>query len=346
MNNRILGLRTTTGQRVQGRRGLPRELSACVPATIMREQVVSFPESAFHQVSRPARYTGGEWNSVAMGWDSASLRIALCYPDTYELGMSNLALPILYEILNGQPDVIAERVFTPWADMEELLRGSRQRLFSLETRHPLDEFDIVAFSLGYELTYTNVLTVLDLGGIPVLREQRDEHCPVVIAGGSCAVNPEPMSDFIDLFFIGEAEEGILELLDAFVEYAPPPLPRDAGERTVSPEEEKLTGFVFKVQANMDPAHRDRVAFFRVCSGRFSQGMKLHHVRIGKNIQIGNAITFQADSRERVDDAYPGDILGLHNHGTMRIGDTFTMGEDLSFTEIPNFAPELFRRAQL
>jgi radical SAM family uncharacterized protein len=180
----------------------------------MQEQVVSFPESALHQVSRPARYTGGEWNSVAKSWDSASLHIALCYPDTYELGMSNLALPVLYEILNRQPDVIAERVFAPWADMEDLLRSSRQRLFSLETRHPLDEFDIVAFSLGYELTYTNVLTVLDLGGIPLLREQRDERHPVVIAGGSCAVNPEPMSDFIDLFFVGEAEEGLPELLDA------------------------------------------------------------------------------------------------------------------------------------
>ena len=140
--------------------------------------------------------------------------------------------------------------------------------------------------------------------------------------------------------------GILELLDAFVEYAPPPLPRDAGERTVSPEEEKLTGFVFKVQANMDPAHRDRVAFFRVCSGRFSQGMKLHHVRIGKNIQIGNAITFQADSRERVDDAYPGDILGLHNHGTIQVGDTFSQGEKLKYEGIPYFAPELFRRVVL
>ena len=140
--------------------------------------------------------------------------------------------------------------------------------------------------------------------------------------------------------------GILELLDAFVEYAPSPLPREAGERTVSPEEEKLTGFVFKVQANMDPAHRDRVAFFRVCSGRFSQGMKLHHVRIGKNIQIGNAITFQADSRERVDDAYPGDILGLHNHGTIQVGDTFSQGERLKYEGIPYFAPELFRRVVL
>lgn len=140
--------------------------------------------------------------------------------------------------------------------------------------------------------------------------------------------------------------GILELLDAFVEYAPPPLPRDAGERTVSPEEEKVTGFVFKVQANMDPAHRDRVAFFRVCSGRFSQGMKLHHVRIDKNIQIGNAITFQADSRERVDHAYPGDILGLHNHGTIQVGDTFSQGDKLKYEGIPYFAPELFRRVVL
>ena len=140
--------------------------------------------------------------------------------------------------------------------------------------------------------------------------------------------------------------GILELLDAFVEYAPPPLPREAGERTVSPEEEKVTGFVFKVQANMDPAHRDRVAFFRVCSGRFTQGMKLHHVRIGKNIQIGNAITFQADSRARVEEAYPGDILGLHNHGTIQVGDTFSQGEKLKYEGIPYFAPELFRRVVL
>ena len=127
--------------------------------------------------------------------------------------MSNLAVPILYDILNRQPDVIAERVFTPWTDMEELLRSNSQSLFSLETRHPLSMFDIIGFSLGSELTYTNVLSVLDLGGVPLLREERDARHPLVIAGGSCAVNPEPMSDFIDLFFIGEAEEGILELLD-------------------------------------------------------------------------------------------------------------------------------------
>jgi peptide chain release factor 3 len=140
--------------------------------------------------------------------------------------------------------------------------------------------------------------------------------------------------------------GILELLDAFAEYAPPPQPREAEQRLVKPEEEKFSGFVFKVQANMDPAHRDRVAFLRVCSGRFDKGMKINHVRIGKNIQVGNAITFQADSRKNVVEAYPGDIIGLHNHGTIQVGDTFTQGETLKFGGIPYFAPELFRRVVL
>ncbi|MEN8261828.1 MAG: peptide chain release factor 3, partial [Pseudomonadota bacterium] len=140
--------------------------------------------------------------------------------------------------------------------------------------------------------------------------------------------------------------GILELLDAFAEYAPPPQPRDAEERKVMAEEERFSGFVFKVQANMDPAHRDRVAFLRVCSGKFSKGMKLHQVRIGKNVQVSNAITFQADSRKNVEEAYPGDIIGLHNHGTIQVGDTFSQGEKLKFGGIPYFAPELFRRVVL
>ncbi len=140
--------------------------------------------------------------------------------------------------------------------------------------------------------------------------------------------------------------GILELLDAFAQYAPTPRSRETAERSVSPEDDKFSGFVFKVQANMDPAHRDRIAFMRVCSGKYNKGMKMHHVRIGKNIQIGNAITFQADSRKNVDEAYPGDILGLHNHGTIQVGDTFTLGESLKYGGIPYFAPELFRRVVL
>ena len=140
--------------------------------------------------------------------------------------------------------------------------------------------------------------------------------------------------------------GIIELLDAFAEFAPAPKPRQAEQREVLPTEPEFTGFVFKIQANMDPAHRDRVAFLRICSGVFDKGMKLSHVRIGKKIQVGNAITFQADSRKNVDVAYPGDIIGLHNHGTIQVGDTFTEGETLKFGGIPYFAPELFRRVVL
>lgn len=173
---------------------------------------MSIPDSLLHKVARPARYTGNEFNNITIPWDSASLRFALCFPDTYEVGMSNLALPILYQALNTSPGVLAERVFAPWADMEEALRAAALPLFTLESRHSLSEFDVVAFSLGYELTYTNVLTVLDLGGVPLLRSDRTAQHPLVIAGGSCAVNPEPMADFVDLFFIGEAEEGLSALV--------------------------------------------------------------------------------------------------------------------------------------
>jgi len=140
--------------------------------------------------------------------------------------------------------------------------------------------------------------------------------------------------------------GVEELLDAFSDYAPGPKPRTAGARVVEPTEEKFTGFVFKIQANMDPAHRDRVAFLRVCSGSYKKGMKMRHVRIGKSIQVSNAITFQADARKQVEEAFPGDIIGLHNHGTIQIGDTFTEGEELKYEGIPYFAPELFRRVVL
>ena len=140
--------------------------------------------------------------------------------------------------------------------------------------------------------------------------------------------------------------GVQELLDYFVVIAPPPLPRQTTTRVVDPAEDKFTGFVFKIQANMDPAHRDRIAFLRICSGSYHKGMKMRHVRIGKDVQISNALTFLASDREHVDEAFTGDIIGLHNHGTIRIGDTFSQGEDLKFTGIPSFAPELFRRAIL
>jgi peptide chain release factor 3 len=140
--------------------------------------------------------------------------------------------------------------------------------------------------------------------------------------------------------------GVREMLDDFVKWAPAPGERDAEQRPVGAEEAVFSGFVFKIQANMDPRHRDRIAFMRVCSGRYEKGMKMRHVRIGKDVKVADAVTFKAGERTLVEEAVSGDIIGLHNHGTIQIGDTFTAGEDLRFTGIPHFAPELFRRIRL
>ena len=140
--------------------------------------------------------------------------------------------------------------------------------------------------------------------------------------------------------------GVREMLDAFVEMAPHPRPRVAVSRKVSPYEKPFSGFAFKIQANMNPAHRDRIAFIRICSGKFSRGMKVMHHRINKEITLANATVFKAQDRQNVEEAYPGDIIGLYNHGTIKIGDTFTEKEALQFTGIPNFAPEYFKRVRL
>ncbi|WP_053980135.1 peptide chain release factor 3 [Marinagarivorans algicola] len=140
--------------------------------------------------------------------------------------------------------------------------------------------------------------------------------------------------------------GVREMLEGFVEWAPEPLARPAASREVVPTEDNFSGFVFKIQANMDPKHRDRIAFMRVCSGTYRQGMKMHHVRLGKDVRISDAVTFLAGDRSAVSEAKAGDIIGLHNHGTIQIGDAFSEGEDLKFTGIPHFAPELFRRIRL
>ncbi|MCJ7451314.1 MAG: peptide chain release factor 3 [Steroidobacteraceae bacterium] len=140
--------------------------------------------------------------------------------------------------------------------------------------------------------------------------------------------------------------GVTELLSSFVEQAPAPRPRETTTRSVDAFEESLTGFVFKIQANMDPGHRDRIAFMRICSGRYARGMRMFHTRLGKEVRIADALTFLASDRQHAEEAYAGDIIGLHNHGTINIGDTFTEGEPLTFTGIPNFAPEMFRRVVL
>ena len=167
-----------------------------------------------------------------------------------------------------------------------------------------------------------------------------------------ASNPFSLDDFLagqqtPVFFgSGINNFGVQEILQALIDWAPPPQPRDAGERMVAPAEPRFSGFVFKIQANMDPKHRDRIAFFRVCSGRYAPGMKTRHQRLGREFKIANALTFMANERVHMDEAYAGDIIGIHNHGQLQIGDTLTEGEALQFTGIPYFAPELFRAARL
>ena len=164
-------------------------------------------------VQKPARYVGNELNSIHKDWDKAALKFVLAYPDTYEIGMSNLGIQILYHILNDQPDVLAERVFAPWPDREEQLTTNNLQLTSLESQKPIADFNVIGFSLGHELTYTNIITMLKLGGIPLHRKERGENDPLVLGGGPCAFNPEPVADFFDFFVLGEAEEVLLEILD-------------------------------------------------------------------------------------------------------------------------------------
>lgn len=182
------------------------------------EVVARDTERILREVEKPGRYTGGEWNSVVKDWDFTPTKVALAYPDTYEIGMSNLGLMILYDILNRQDDILCERVYAPWLDMEERLRGAGVPLCSLETRHALTEFDIVGISLPYELNYTNALTILSLGGMSPLAAERRPEDPLVIAGGSGAYNPEPMAAFFDLFVIGEGEEVLLELVRLYAQW--------------------------------------------------------------------------------------------------------------------------------
>jgi radical SAM family uncharacterized protein len=163
------------------------------------------------KVTKPGRYVGGEYNSVVKDWNTIDLKVALAFPDIYDLGMSNLGIMILYEQINRQPDMLAERVFSPWLDMEDLMRQNGIPLFSLETKHAIRDFDMLGISLPYEQLYTNVLNLLNLAGMPLRAEERDETYPLVVAGGHSCYNPEPMAAFIDAFVIGEGEEIIVEI---------------------------------------------------------------------------------------------------------------------------------------
>jgi radical SAM family uncharacterized protein len=175
------------------------------------EQISRALERILPTVQKPGRYTGGELHQVVKDWGQTPLRVLLAFPDVYDLGMSNLGLAVLYDILNRQPDVLAERAYSPWPDMEQAMRRSGIPLYSLETRHPASEFDILGLSLPYETLFTNTLNLLDLAGVPLRSEDRRTEDALVLAGGHAAFNPEPLADFIDAFAVGEGEDLILDV---------------------------------------------------------------------------------------------------------------------------------------
>lgn len=173
------------------------------------------PDEILLQVERPARYTGNEINMVKKNPDEMAIRFAFCFPDVYEVGMSHLGMQILYFFLNRREDTYCERVFAPWTDMDQKMREKNIPLFSIETQNPVKEFDFVAFTLQYEMSYTNVINMIDLAGIPIFSKDRSEDDPLIICGGSCAYNPEPLAEMVDFFYLGEGEVLYDDILDRY-----------------------------------------------------------------------------------------------------------------------------------
>ena len=169
-------------------------------------------------VQKPGRYSGGEINSVVKDKNKVDVRFAFCFPDTYEIGMSHLGIKILYSQFNERDDIWCERVFAPCEDFEKIMREKNIPLFGLESRDSIRDFDFIGFTLQYEMSYTNILNMLDLAGVPLRAADRTELSPLVVAGGPCCSNAEPIADFFDLFFLGEGEEVDLEVIDLYKEY--------------------------------------------------------------------------------------------------------------------------------
>jgi radical SAM family uncharacterized protein len=190
-------------------------------AAEIRRQVERF----LPKVLKPSRYLGSEWNAIRKDWDNAEIHMAFAFPDVYEVGMSHLGTRILYHLVNSCPEFLCERVFTPWVDMEEMMREKQIPLYALESFQPLKEFDVVGFTLQYEMSFTNILNMLDLAGIPLRTEDRGIGDPWIIAGGPCAFNPEPLVGFIDFFLLGESEEQLPEVLRLIAVQKKNPLPR-------------------------------------------------------------------------------------------------------------------------
>ena len=182
-----------------------------------RERKLALGDDILMSVSSPARYVGGEVNSVMKTLTPGMVRFAMCFPDVYEIGMSHLGIQILYDMFNRYDDVWCERVYSPWLDLDKIMREKKIPLFALESQEPVKNFDFLGITLQYEMCYTNVLQVLDLSGIPLLAKDRTEEDPIVIGGGPCSYNPEPIAEFFDLFYIGEGETAYRKLLDVYKE---------------------------------------------------------------------------------------------------------------------------------
>lgn len=183
--------------------------------TISKKQKAYIYDEILRRVEKPGRYSGGEWNSIIKNPDDMNIRYGFCFPDVYEVGMSHLGSRILYHLLNDQEDIYCERVFAPWPDMEKELRKEGIPLFSQESRDSIRDFDFLGFTLQYELSYSNILNMLDMAGIPIKSEDRGDGMPFIMAGGPCAYNPEPLYKFVDMFLMGEGEELMLDVMEAY-----------------------------------------------------------------------------------------------------------------------------------
>lgn len=181
----------------------------------MRELALS--DEILMKIEKPARYIGGEVNMVKKNPEEVDVRFAMCFPDVYDIGMSHLGIQIIYDLLNKRDDIYCERVYSPWIDLDKIMREKNIPLFAIESQEPVKNFDFLGITLQYEMCYTNILQVLDLSGIPLMSKERTEDDPIVIGGGPCAYNPEPIADFFDVFYMGEGETEYYHLIDLYKE---------------------------------------------------------------------------------------------------------------------------------
>ena len=212
---------------------------------------MKIPESILKKVEKPGRYTGGEWGEVIKNPEEVDIRFAFCFPDTYEIGMSNLGIRILYTILNERKDTWCERAYAPWADMEEQMRAHNLPLCTLESGTPLSECDFVGFSLQYELCYTNMLNMMNLAGIELESKKRANDAPIIVCGGPCTYNAEPVADFVDICLIGEGEDELPELMDIYKKHKDAGFDRAAFLREVSKQESMYVPSLYDVEYNED-----------------------------------------------------------------------------------------------